>query len=216
MNAAVTENSRRDRRVLDPQEADDGVRRYYDPRFKAMIVKVFPGEHYVTNKPEEMLVTVLGSCVAACIRDTLLCIGGMNHFMLAESSDGKWGQAAASMRYGNFAMEQLINDILSRGGKRERLEIKVFGGGNVLKSNTLVGSDNADFVEHYLREEKLPIAAKHLRGEHPRRVHYWATTGKVMMLELKRNDDLKVLKIEETYKSSLVKQEVGGDVELFS
>ena len=205
--------SRADRRRPDPFAS--GVRRFRDPRYNAMVVKVLPGEHYVTNVPDEMLVTVLGSCVAACIRDPVIGLGGMNHFMLPESSDGQWGGASASMRYGNFAMEELINDILKRGGRRERLEIKVFGGGNVLVSQTEVGSNNADFVEAYLREEKLPIAAKDLRGPHPRRVHYFAVTGKAMVLDLKRRDDEKVVEVEKIYRDRIRQQNVGGDVDLF-
>lgn len=204
---------REDRRKPDPMEG--GVRRYRDPRFNALVVKVLPGEHYVTNVPDEMLVTVLGSCVAACIRDPAIGLGGMNHFMLPESADGQWGGASASMRYGNFAMEQLINDILKRGGRRERLEIKVFGGGNVLVSQTDVGSRNADFVEAYLREERLSIVAKDLRGIHPRRVHYFPVTGKAMVLDLKRRDDAKVVEVEKIYRERIRQQDVAGEVDLF-
>ena len=94
---------------------DNGPRRYRDPDFDATVVKVLPGEHYVTDAPDEMVVTVLGSCVAACIRDPAIGFGGMNHFMLPESSDGTWGASSSSMRYGNFAMEVLINEILEIG-----------------------------------------------------------------------------------------------------
>jgi len=192
------------------------IRRYRDPEFNATAVKVLPGEHYVTDVPDEMLVTVLGSCVSACIRDPIIKFGGMNHFMLPESSDGNWGHASAAMRYGNFAMEVLINEILSRGGRRERLEIKVFGGGNVLVGSTPVGTRNSDFVEAYLEAEGLKSVASHLRGNHPRRVHYFPATGKVMMRELKRSNDLVALDTESIYRSSLKTPPPAGDIELFN
>jgi len=212
----ATQPEERRRSAAGAADFDDGVRRYNDTRFNAIAVKVFPGEHYVTRDPREMLVTVLGSCVAACIRDPLAGIGGMNHFMLPESADGQWGTASASLRYGNFAMEQLINDILKGGGRRERLEIKVFGGGNVLESHTHIGSSNADFVETYLAAEKLPIAAADLRGRYPRRVHYFPLIGRAMSLELRRQQDAVAVGAEEKYKSRLkAEPDLSGSAELF-
>lgn len=147
-------------------------------------IKIGPGEHYVTQKPGEVIITVLGSCVAACIRDPLAKVGGMNHFMLPESSSGTWGQSSATMRYGNFAMEQLVNDILRAGGMRSRLEVKVFGGAAMISGGAAIGHQNADFVETYLQDEGMPIAARHLRGGHARRIDYDPLSGKVMMLEM--------------------------------
>lgn len=206
---------RRQRHALDDRLLNNAVRRYRDPEFDATVVKVLPGEHYVTDSPEEMVVTVLGSCVAACIRDPLIKFGGMNHFMLPQSSDGTWGAASASMRYGNFAMEVLINEILSRGGRRERLEIKVFGGGNVLAGATPVGTRNAAFVESYLAAEGLKAIASHLGGNYPRRVHYFPVTGKVMMRELRRADDQRVLDTEKTYLTKIATPPSSGEIELF-
>jgi chemotaxis protein CheD len=196
-------------------EQPDSVRRYRDPRFDAIAVKVFPGEHYVSSDPDEMLVTILGSCVSACIRDPLAKVGGMNHFMLPEAGGRGWDTASDSMRYGNVAMERLINDILARGGMRQRLEIKVFGGGNVMKSTANIGHRNADFVEEYLAAESLPIAAHHLRGHLPRRVHYFPITGRVMLLELARTEQEAVVRIERDYKSKIQIEPVAGSVELF-
>ncbi|MGA7804678.1 chemoreceptor glutamine deamidase CheD [Bradyrhizobium sp.] len=191
------------------------TRRYRDPRFDAMAIKVFPGEHYVTGEADEMLVTILGSCVTACIRDPLLGIGGMNHFMLPEAMGGGWDTASASMRYGNVAMERLINDILARGGARQRLEIKVFGGGNVMGGTANIGHRNAEFVEGYLAAENLAIAASHLRGHLPRRVHYFPVSGKVMLLELQRTEQESVVRIETSYKSKIQSEPVSGSIELF-
>jgi chemotaxis protein CheD len=191
------------------------VRRYHDPTFNATAVKLLPGEHYVTLSSEEMIVTVLGSCVSACIRDPGVGAGGMNHFMLPESSNGEWGKVSASLRYGNFAMERLINDVIKLGGRRSHLEIKVFGGANVLRNGATVGRQNSEFIEEYLKAEGLPIAAQHLYGAHPRRVHYFPGTGKVSMLELYRQEDLDGVRIEENYRENLKQEPVGGSVELF-
>jgi chemotaxis protein CheD len=192
-----------------------GTRRYRDPRFDAIAVKVFPGEHYVTASPDEMLVTILGSCVTACIRDPLAGVGGMNHFMLPEAMGGGWDTASGSMRYGNVAMERLINDILMQGGIRQRLEIKVFGGGNVMKGTANIGHRNADFVETYLVAENLPITAHHLRGNLPRRVHYFPSTGRVMLLELQRTEEEAVVRSEGLYKSKIQVEPIAGSAELF-
>ncbi|WKA29838.1 chemoreceptor glutamine deamidase CheD [Bradyrhizobium roseum] len=192
-----------------------GSRKYRDPRFDAVAVKVFPGDHYVTSVVDEMLVTILGSCVTACIRDPLAGVGGMNHFMLPESAGAGWDTASASMRYGNVAMERLINDILKRGGARDRLEIKVFGGGNVMNGTTNIGHRNAEFVEEYLAAEGLPIAARHLRGNLPRRVHYFPATGKVMLLELQRSEQEEVVRSEHTYKHKIEVEPAAGSAELF-
>jgi chemotaxis protein CheD len=205
------------RTAISPDTADLGAstRRYRDPRFDEIAVKVFPGEHHVTAKADEMLVTILGSCVSACIRDPLIAVGGMNHFMLPEAVGSGWDTASASMRYGNVAMERLINDILTRGGARERLEIKVFGGGNVMNGTTNIGHRNADFVESYLLTEDLPVAAAHLRGNLPRRVHYFPATGKVLLLELARGEDEAVFDRETRYKSKIQSEPVAGSAELF-
>jgi chemotaxis protein CheD len=180
---------------------------------EAARVRINPGGHYVTTG-EETLITVLGSCVAACIRDPVARVGGMNHFMLPTSDSGNWGIASASMRFGNFAMEKLINDILWRGGRRYNLEIKVFGGAVIIGSGAPVGLRNADFVEAYLREEGLPIAAKDLRGMHARRIHYEPLTGRVRMLEMPRAEII-VAKIERGYEDSLAKEPATGSIELF-
>jgi len=195
--------------------ADIGGRRYRDTRFNAIAVKVLPGEHYITKTVGEMLVTVLGSCISACIRDPVIGVGGMNHFMLPESPDGNWGTTSAACRYGNFAMEQLINDILKAGGRKDRLEIKIFGGANVLAANTDIGGRNSEFIETYLAAEGLPIAASHLRGKLPRRIHYFPQHGKVFMLELGRQEEVSVVGEETRYKSRISREPVSGSVDLF-
>jgi chemotaxis protein CheD len=122
-------------------------------------VKVLPGEHYVTGSAEEMIVTVLGSCVPACVRDTALSVGGMNHFMLPESRDGRWGSASADLRFGNFAMEALIGSILKAGGCHARLEAKLFGGASLMGASA-IGTANGEFVLRYLKDQGLSVVAQ--------------------------------------------------------
>jgi len=211
-----SELERRQKTSADLAFADTSVKRYRDPSFNAIAVKLLPGEHYVTQASDEMIVTVLGSCVSACIRDSRVGVGGMNHFMLPESASGEWGgQISSSLRYGNFAMERLINDIIKLGGRRSNLEIKVFGGANVLRNGGTIGSKNSEFIESYLKAEGLPIAAKHLYGDHPRRVHYFPISGKVSMLELRRQEELEGIRIEETYRENLKQEPVSGSIEFF-
>jgi chemotaxis protein CheD len=191
-----------------------GGRRFYDSASASWIVKVFPGEYYVTSKADEVLVTVLGSCVSACIRDPRLGIGGMNHFMLAEGTRGGWG-ANESTRYGNFAMEKLINELLKAGCSRESMEIKVFGGGNVTDTNNAIGTQNAEFVLRYLKDEGLRFAAQDLGGQQPRRIHYYPSTGRVVRRLLGGNETFNVTREETEYAQSLRSKKTAGDVELF-
>ena len=92
-------------------------------------VRVLPGETRTVDVADNVLMTVLGSCVSACIRNPVNGFGGMNHFMLPSSECGTWNGEDAALRYGNFAMEALINEVLKSGCRREDLEIKVFGEG---------------------------------------------------------------------------------------
>lgn len=148
------------------------------------IVKVGPGEHHVTTDPEVRIVTVLGSCVAACIRDPQAGVGGLNHFMLPDSAKGAWDDMPGSLRYGNFAMDRLIDDILRRGGRRDRLEIKLFGAAWMGPERNSVGTRNALFAKAYLRENRLNMLCGDLGGTRARRIVYEALSGKVFMLEL--------------------------------
>jgi chemotaxis protein CheD len=185
---------------------------YYDQRFQAQAIKVLPGEYLATGE-DVMLVTLLGSCVSACIRDPLAGVGGMNHFMLPQSECGE-GESA---RYGAYAMEMLINELLKRGAARARLEAKVFGGGAVLASlsSSNVGERNAHFVLEYLAAEGLPVLAQDLGDTCPRRVHYFPVTGRVMLRRLPPASRAEVLEGEDLYQSRLRQAPVAGDVELF-
>ena len=191
-------------------------RRFYDAASASWMVKLFPGDFYVTGKADEVIVTVLGSCVAACIRDPVTGIGGMNHFMLAQHTTGSWGSDLRSARFGNFAMEKLVNELLKAGCARERLEVKVFGGGNVTDTSNAVGSDNAEFVLRYLAAEGLRCAAQDLGGEHPRRIHYYPSTGRVVRRLLGLGETYEVAHEEKDYGNRLqAAKGSGGDIELF-
>jgi chemotaxis protein CheD len=198
-----------------PELGATGTRRFYDASGGNWMVKVFPGEFYVTDKPDEMLVTVLGSCVAACIRDPRIGIGGMNHFMLPQGRSGSWGRDPESTRFGNFAMEKLINELMKMGCSRESLEIKVFGGGNVTESNIAVGTDNAQFALRYLEAEKLRCVAQDLGGRFPRRIHYSPATGRVVRRLLGRDASGAVARDELEHSKRLSTRAPAGEIDLF-
>ncbi len=191
------------------------TRRFFDAASSAWMVKVFPGEYYVSSKPDEILVTVLGSCVSACIRDPRVGIGGMNHFMLPHSKAGNWAGDMQSTRFGNFAMEKLINELLKAGCSRNSLEIKVFGGGNVTDTQNAIGTENSDFILRYLEAEGLRCVAQDLRGQLPRRIHYTPATGKVIRRLLGTGDSYAVAREEKEYVSRLSQRSTGGEIQLF-
>ncbi len=196
--------------------ANDATNFYYDRTHDIEAVKLLPGECHVTDS-DMLLVTVLGSCVAACIRDPLFGIGGMNHFMLPEAGADAGGINSASARYGSYAMELLINQLLKRGARRGALEAKVFGGGNVLKAFTVanVGERNAAFVLDYLKTENIPVAARDLCDVYPRKVYYFPKTGKVLLKRLRSVHNDTILERERDYGTRLRVAPVAGDFELF-
>lgn len=190
---------------------------YYDRTFDCNAAKISPGEYYFTDK-DMVIVTVLGSCVSACIRDNISGIGGMNHFMLPDSAAAdKDSPVSESMRYGTYAMEVLINQLLRNGARRENLEAKIFGGGNVLKSFTTmnVGDRNAMFVRKFLKEERIRVTGEDLLDIYPRKVYYFPKTGKVLVKKLKNMHNDTLYKREEAYASKLKTSDVGGEIDLF-
>jgi chemotaxis protein CheD len=191
------------------------ARRFFDNASQTWMVKVLPGEYYVTSKPDEVLVTVLGSCVSACIRDPIKGIGGMNHFMLPHSRSGSWAGDTQSTRFGNFAMEKLLNELLKAGCSRSALEIKMFGGGNVTDTQNAIGTENAEFAVRYLEAEGLRCAAKDLGGHLPRRIQYNPGTGKVVRRLLGGNESFAVVREETEYASRLTSHSPAGEIELF-
>jgi chemotaxis protein CheD len=188
---------------------------YYDRTFDRDAAKILPGEYYVTCK-DMLIVTVLGSCVAACIRDRVTGVGGMNHFMLPSSSDAD-SPVSVSMRYGTYAMEVLINELLKAGARRENLEAKVFGGGNVLAGFAAinVGERNAQFVREYLRVENIRMMAEDLNDVHPRKVYFFPRTGKVLVKKLRQLNNNTLVNREQDYAHRLQTTQVSGAIELF-
>jgi chemotaxis protein CheD len=189
---------------------------YYDRTFDCDAAKILPGEYYYTAR-DMVIVTVLGSCVSACIRDRVTGIGGMNHFMLPDSGKDTDSPVSASMRYGTYAMEVLINELLKAGARRENLEAKVFGGGRVLSGFIAinVGERNAQFVRDYLRAENIRVAAEDLNDIYPRKVYFFPRTGKVLVKKLKQLNNNTLANREQDYASRLRTTPVAGDVELF-
>lgn len=173
MNAAV--------RAADPDRA---TRRYVDVHGEVHI-KLLPKEYYVTDQPF-VLTTVLGSCVAACLRDAAAGVGGMNHFMLPDNGDAE-SERIRSMVYGGHAMNRLVDELIALGARRERLEAKVFGGANVLADMRIarIGDANAAFVRDYLARAGIPILAEDLGGAWPRQLQYRANTGAARVRRLR-------------------------------
>lgn len=184
----------------------------HDP---AHTITLISGDYYVTDKPGKMIVTILGSCVAACMRDPVMRVGGMNHFLLPEGPSGDFHHPDAATRYGAYAMEQLINGIIARGGMKSRLEVKIFGGANVIDSSAMIGSKNVEFVREFMRAEHLNVASEDLGGDYPRRLRYYPDTGKVMLLKLRRKEDFAQVSKEERKMQKAVQKPVEGSVELF-
>ena len=193
------------------------VHRYWDPRIQRWSAKILPGEYYVTRGTEAVS-TVLGSCVSACMRDTELGVGGMNHFMLPEDTSpdvDAWGHAESSTRYGAYAMESLINELLKLGARRERLELKFFGGGRILPTMTDIGARNIAFVRGFVALENLHVAAEDLGGTAPRHLIYVPATGKVLVKKLKPIETRHVADDDVQYRAKLAAAPAASDVELF-
>jgi len=207
--------------VQPPLEQGFGhVNRYYDKTHDTWAAKILPGEFYVTSHGE-MIATVLGSCISACVRDVKLGIGGMNHFMLPEQSEHstvQWGSDAnsAATRYGNYAMEHLLNTLYGLGARKQNLEVKLFGGGQVLANMTDIGQRNILFVYDYLRQEGLPIKVADVGDIFSRKVLFFPDTGsvKVRRITTTRNDT--IVTREKGYMKDITQhKDDSNDIELF-
>ena len=196
------------------------LQRFWEPDTARWTVKLLPGEYYVTRS-DEAITTVLGSCISACIRDSSAQVGGMNHFMLPEDlsfdddkSPGAFDREVT--RYGSYAMECLINDLLKLGATRQRLEIKLFGGSRILASMTDIGAHNIAFIKQYLSLEGLAVTAHDLGGERPRKVVYFPATGRARMKTLRPIENRSIADREQLYLARLRREQEGGDIELFT
>ncbi|MAM89018.1 MAG: chemotaxis protein CheD [unclassified Hahellaceae] len=188
---------------------------YYDRYHDIEAAKLLPGEYYATAR-DMVIVTVLGSCISACIRDTRSQIGGMNHFMLPSVGDPD-SPIASSARYGAYAMEKLINDLIKLGARRQYLEAKVFGGGAVMPTlaSANIGERNTEFVYAYLAAEQIPVVASDVLDNYPRKVYFFARTGRVRVKKLWSLNNNSVLERELDYSRKLRATPIEGGVDLF-
>lgn len=191
------------------------IRRYWDRTHNSFAAKILPGEFYVT-RADEAIITSLGSCVSACIRDRIYRIGGMNHFMLPEAAghiETHVSDLTEAARYGSYAMEQLINEILKAGGRRNNLEVKLVGGGQVIAAmSSDIGARNIHFAEEYVAKDSLAVVGSCLGGTWPRRVVYFPASGKVKVKKMRSQE---VLAQERVYQDQVSHQHIEDDIELF-
>lgn len=193
----------------------DHVRRFWDSGHKNVVAKVLPGEFYV-SKNDELITTVLGSCIAACVYDEQVGVGGMNHFMLpVEKGQELTNAHSLNCRYGNWAMEFLINEILKNGASRENLKIKLFGGGQIIRTMTNIGLGNISFAQAYVQEEGLRLVSQDVGGPWPRKVVFHPQTGKAHVKKLRSVQNENIEKREVNYLHNIEKQELKTDIELF-
>ena len=188
--------------------------RYHDRAFNCDTAKILPGEYFYTGE-DMMIVTVLGSCVSACLRDRVSGVGGMNHFMLPGAHAGS-NESGAAARYGINAMEILVNELIKRGSSRSRLVAKVFGGANVIEGMTTmnVGERNSTFIHDFLRTEGIRVTAEDLLDVWPRKVAFFPHSGRALCRKIKLGDRADIVRRERDYERSL-KEARSGDIELF-
>ncbi|MCA8950884.1 MAG: chemoreceptor glutamine deamidase CheD [Planctomycetes bacterium] len=190
----------------------ESIHRFEERRSGETVAEIRPGEFYVTSNPERV-VTILGSCIAACVRDRRTLVGGMNHFLLPADELQRSKDRLLGTRYGNFAMEALINEVLKHGGARNRLEIKLFGGARMIAGLSDVGQQNIDFVRTYLRAEQFSADVEDVGGTQARLVHFWPRTGRVRVKKIQSSEQLAAA--EADYRRDLAKRDSGGSIELF-
>ena len=186
---------------------------FYDTHFRSNAVKVLPGEYFVDSE-DILIMTTLGSCIAACIWDREKRVGGMNHFLLPDSDGGGGG---ASGRYGSFAMDLLIGELVKRGATRSTMEAKVFGGGAVVSGmNSInVGERNTAFVLDYLRTERITVVSKDVLDIYPRKICFLPASGKALVKRLASANTEALAALERAAARKEVPAAGGGSVDLF-
>ncbi len=186
---------------------------FYDAHFKSEAVKILPGEYFVFHE-DLLIMTTLGSCIATCLWDRQARVGGMNHFMLPDNG----GSGADSGRYGSYAMELLINEMLKMGASRMTMEAKVFGGGAVISGmNSInVGERNTTFVMDYLKTERIPVVSKDVMDVYPRKVCFLPFSGKAMVKRLAPTNPDAIIQQERLAAQKVVPATTGGgSIDLF-
>lgn len=190
----------------------ENIKRYWDRGRDAVVAKILPGEVYVT-KQNELISTVLGSCISACVYDYKMGIGGMNHFMLPANNNASID--SLSCRYGNWAMEFLINEIIKNGGNRDNFKIKIFGGGQIIRGMGDIGEGNIIFVSQFLKNEGLQVESHDVGGPWPRKVLFNPTTGKAHVKKLRSMHNDTIQQREFKYLHEIEEQDTHTDIELF-
>lgn len=187
------------------------------PEFdRSVVTTVHQGDCLVSNDASVTFSTVLGSCVSACIRDVKAGVGGMNHFLLAAQSGSARDRYGASARYGAYAMERLINAVLTRGtGNKANLELKVFGGGLINAALTDIGGKNVEFVREFLANEGYVLAGEDLGGTFARRVLFKPSSGRVFIKRLASKDGEGVMREELAIMGKTRVARPADDIELF-
>ena len=195
------------------------INRFKNREYDMDMVKILPGEFYVTTS-DEIIATVLGSCISVCICDKKMGVGGMNHFMLPENKNAhddswKYNQVDKAARYGADAMEHLVNEIFKHGGRKNNFEVKITGGGRIMAKMNDIGLKNINFIQEYLRTEGYIIASEDIGSIYPRKVRYFPKTGKLQVMKLRSLHNDTIIKRETDYQEQLKEEPVAGDVELF-
>lgn len=195
------------------------INRFWDYKNQSITAKILPGEYYVSSN-KEMIATVLGSCVAACVRDYKHGIGAMNHFLLPLHKGEQWSETldatSLATRYGNFAMEHMINDVLKYGGRKENLEFKVFGGSKVISNMGDVGQSNIHFVLSYLKLEGFKVSAQDVGGINPRKIIFNPQSGKVRVKKIKDLHNDTIARREDEYLHHIDTEEaIDGEIDMF-
>ncbi len=193
----------------------------YSQKFQKEMMIIYPGEYHVSHS--QIIATVLGSCISVCIKDKKTGIAGMNHFMLPGDVRSEDLFFSESSKYGMFAMEQLINDMIKEGGSKKHFESKIFGGGHVInfrRTDGNVPESNISFVKAFLEMEQIPVITEDVGGYAGRKILYFCDTSKVLMKRLKTTVDSKIIEAEKSYKTKLFSEKAklekeGGDLTLF-
>ncbi|MBU3021170.1 chemoreceptor glutamine deamidase CheD [Aestuariibacter sp. A3R04] len=188
---------------------------YFDARFVRQAVKILPGEYFATSN-DTLMVTVVGCCVSTCLMDLHNGVTGINHFLLP-SDKGAEGEFCEASRYGMYAMELLINQMLALGADKRHMQAKVFGGGNVVSgiSITNPGQINAEFVTTYLRRENIPLIASDLLEDYARKIYFFPDTGEVLVKRIRKYNNSTIMDRESAYRMKLRERPDEGIFELF-
>jgi chemotaxis protein CheD len=193
------------------------MHKYFDQKHKKNIIIISPGEYYSTNE-DEIIQTVLGSCISVCLYSESYFLTGMNHFMLPESVLSETVFHTSSGRYGMYAMELLIADFIKNDIPTSQICAKVFGGSNLLgerKNKDSIASSNIKFIIDFLNKEKIPIISSHLGGNKARKIMFYTRSKKVQMKEIVKSEQKIVIDEEIRYNKKIIEDTDKRDVIFF-